>query len=599
MKLLPEETLVLVRTPNASELFTRFRDTSLGRMVRDPQLAPLIEKLYGSAGDLYTEKVAETLGVSWEELQNLPQAEVAFAIVARRDFQPSFILLVDQGEAPSVASRLLERGIEAAKEDGAEPTIEKIEGVDVTVLRDGDDQDKMVGVFEKDNTIVAATDPQLIREILLRWNGEGGAVPSSAEAAAEPEAKTPPADGEAASDETAEDVPRQYSGRSLAENQKFVSILRHCRRPHDPPPQMILFADPVGLFRNFGRDNAGLAFTMATFPALGVDGLAGIGGTMTFATERFDGLSHLHVLLDNPRAGVMQAIAFEPGETTPEPWVFADLETYFTWNWNLKTTLNTIRSLVDMYVKPEGRVDKSLQEFADEVGIHPEFDIIDNIAGRFHWMIAYERPSRMRGQQSTMAIKVVDEAKAKETLAKFVAKYSEKFEEREFGGVKYFSFIIDWPEELKDDPPTAPFIAVTDGHLFFGGSGQLFERAIEARDGTVERLADRPDYQQLAIEVQQEASGVTPALWMYHRPEESLRQWYDLLTSDKAREFLEKQAEGNPFFAALLESLDAKELPPFEVIAPYWQPSVGVIYDTDTGYHGISFTVRSDTAPAP
>ena len=146
----------------------------MGRMVRDPQLAPLIEKLYGSAGDLYTQKVAETLGVSWKELQNLPHAEVAFAIVARRDFQPSFVLLVDQGEVAERGEAAARARHRAAKEDGAESTIEKIEGVDVTVIRDGDDQDKMVGVFEKDNTIVAATDPQLIREILCGGTATAG-----------------------------------------------------------------------------------------------------------------------------------------------------------------------------------------------------------------------------------------------------------------------------------------------------------------------------------------------------------------------------------------------------------------------------------------
>ena len=70
---------------------------------------------------------------------------------------------------------------------------------------------------------------------------------------------------------------------------------------------------------------------------------------MTFATGRYDGLSHLHVLLDNPRAGVMQVIAFEPGDTTPQPWVFADLETYMTWNWNVRTSFNVIRSLIDRF----------------------------------------------------------------------------------------------------------------------------------------------------------------------------------------------------------------------------------------------------------
>jgi len=120
MKLFPEETLLLVRTPNLGEMLDRLRETSTGRMVRDPQLAPFIERLYGSAGDIYTQRVAEWLGVSWEELKNLPRAEFAFAIVARKDLEPAFLLLVDQGEGESVARRLLDSALERIKERGGE-----------------------------------------------------------------------------------------------------------------------------------------------------------------------------------------------------------------------------------------------------------------------------------------------------------------------------------------------------------------------------------------------------------------------------------------------------------------------------------------------
>jgi hypothetical protein len=596
MKLFPEETLLLVRTPSAGDLFDRFRDTTMGRMVRDPQLAPFVERLYGSAGDLYSEKAAEWLGVSWEELQNLPRAEVAFAIVARRDYKPAFILLVDQGDEPSVAKRLLENALERFKEQGGETTTETIEGVEVTVVREGDNQDHTVGLFEKEQTIVAATDPGLIREILEHWNASGEGESAAADGDATERETT---EATSTDDEPADEETPQYSGRTLAENNKFVTILRHCRRSHDPPPNFIVYADPIGLIRQFNRDNAGMAVAMATFPALGIDGLSAIGSTMTFATGRYDGLSHMHVLLDNPRAGVMQVIAFEPGDTTPEPWVFADLETYMTWNWNVRTSFNVIRSLIDRF-QYEGATDKFIaKQVSEKWGIDFEADVIDNFAGRFSWMIGYEKPARFRGQQSTIALKVVDQAAAEKTLATILAKFPDRTEERQFGDVTYHAFVIEWPEELRDDPPTTPFVAVMDGYLFLGGSCQLFEQAIAARDGTVDRLADVPAYQQLAAEVEQEAPGVTPAVWMYQRPEESLRQWYDLLTSEKTKEYLAEHAEGNPFFAALLESLAANELPPFDVIARYMTPSVGVIYDTDTGFHGISFTIRDEVEPAP
>ena len=521
MKLFPEETLLLVRTPNVGELLERLRDTSTGRMVRDPQLKPFVERMYGSAGDLYTEKVAEWLGVSWEELKDLPRAELAFAIVARRDHIPAFVLLIDQGDAPSVARRLLDNALERIKEDGGETTTETIEGVEVTVVREGDNQDHVIGLCEKEHTIVAATDPGLLAEIFRHWNA---ADPESAAA----DGGT--ADADETDDESSEGESPQYSGRTLAENKKFVTILRHCRRPQDPPPNVIVFVDPIGLLRQFNRDNAGMSVAMATFPALGIDGLSAIGATMTFATGRYDGLSHMHVVLENPRAGVMQVIAFEPGDTTPQPWVFADLETYMAWHWNMRGSFNTIRALVDR-MQFQGATDKFItSSISEKLGIDFEADVIDNLEGRFTWIVGYETPVRFRGQQSTIAAKLVDQAAAEKTLATVLAKFPERFEERKFGDVTYHAFVIEWPEQLAEDPPSNPLVAVMDGYLFLGGSSQLFEQVIAARDGTVERLADDPAYQQLTAEVMQETPGVTPALWMYQRPVESLRQWYDLLT---------------------------------------------------------------------
>jgi hypothetical protein len=585
LKLLPEETLLLVRTPNAGELFDRFRETATGRMVRDPQLAPFIERLYGSAGDLYSEKVAEWLGVSWEELQNLPRAELAFAIVARKDHPPAFLLLVDQGEEPSVARRLLDSGLERFKEQGGEATSETIEGTEVTVVRESDNQDRVVGLFEKEHTIVAATDAGLLREVLRHWNANGdGELASASGDATEPALSSP-------------EEPPQYNGRPLAENRKFVTILRNCRRPHDPPPNLIAFVDPIGLIRQFNKEDAGMAVAMATFPALGVDGLSAVGATMTFATGRYDGLAHLHVLLENPRAGVMQVIAFEPGDTTPQPWVFADLENYITWNWNVRTSFNVIRSLVDRF-QFEGATDKFVRnEISDRWGIDFETEVIDNLAGRFTWITGFETPARFRGAQSTIAVKVADQAAAEKTLATVLAKFPERVEERQFGDVTYHAFVIEWPEQLQDDPPSNPFVAIMDGYLFLGGSCQIFERAIAARDGTIERLADSPAYQQLAVEIEQETPGVTPVVWMFNRPEASLRQWYDVLTTEKTKEYMIEHAEGNPIYAALLDSLAANELPPFDALLPYMSPSVAVLYDTDTGFHGFSFTPRSETEP--
>jgi len=170
MKLFPEETFVFVRTPDAHEMVERFKQTATGRLARDPHLKPLVDKLYGSVGDLYAEKAQNTLGVSWDELQQLPHGEVAFGLVTRSIHEPAILLLVDQGDAPNVAKRLMDKVIERESQQWGPPTKETIEGVEVTVVRHGDDQSKMLGLFEKDNAVVLASDAEVVREVLRHWN---------------------------------------------------------------------------------------------------------------------------------------------------------------------------------------------------------------------------------------------------------------------------------------------------------------------------------------------------------------------------------------------------------------------------------------------
>jgi hypothetical protein len=443
MKLFPQETLLLVRTPNIHEFLDRFKDTNGGRMARDPQLKPLFERLYGGAGDYYKQKIEGVLGVSWDDLKKLPQGEAAFAIVARKDHVPAFLLLIDQGDATGgVARRLLDAALAKTQEGGGQLSTETIDGTEVTVIRDDEHANRNFGLFEKDNTIVAATDPGLMRHVLAHWNDDESS-PGGASAAAKAEPASSAADASAAKtavanegeDATKTEAP-QFSGRTLAENDHFVTILRNCRRPQDPPPNLIFFADPIGLVREFGRDNAGLKIGLAMLPALGIDGISAVGGTETISTGEFDVLAHLHVLLENPRAGVIQVIAFEPGETTPQPWVPEAIETYMTWHWNVRASFNTIVALVDRFQYP-GRMDKLVADSLSEpLGINFPTEVIDNLAGRFTWFVGYEKPARFRGQQNMLAAELKDPAAGEKTLAALVAKFPESFEEQKIGNVK-------------------------------------------------------------------------------------------------------------------------------------------------------------------
>jgi hypothetical protein len=613
MKLFPEESVVFIRMANAHEFGERFKDTGTGRMLQDPQVRPFVEQIYGDVGELYADKAEETLGITWDDLQNLPKGEVAFAVVARPNKLPAFLLLIDQGDEPSIAERLVDRAMEIAGEKGATFSTEEIGDVEVTVVQDPERERRHLAVFQRENTIVAATDPEVLRQLLWHWEGEdadpadfqrGAKQTESAderddesdtndedESSTDAEDSADRESSDADEEEAAEFVP----GRTIAENDRFVTILRSCRREQDPPPHVIFYVDPIELVRGFGHGNAGVQFAMGLLPALGVDGLLAAGGALTYATGEYNELSQYHILLENPRSGVLQLPAFETGDTAPQPFVPHAIETYMGMHWNLRTTYDRLVALIDKY-RYEGATEKFVKEkISEKIGADLPTEILDNLKGRLTWMIGYEKPAKLRGQQHTIAAELKDEEAMRDTIKKVMEKYPDVFEERTFGNVTYHAIL---PPRLREMPeeerPAEPFVAIMDGYLFLGGSCKLFERCVAARDGTVERLVESEDYARATEVLGRETAGHSPVIFSVSRYEETVWQWYDLLQSEKTRELIDENKEDNKFLTSLSNALDEHPLPPFEVLAPYLAPSGGILYDTDNGYHGIGFTLRNE-----
>ena len=591
MKLFPEETVVFLRLKNANEFGEKFQETSLGRMIQDPQLKPFVESLYGKAGDVYAEHAQEKVGVSWEDLKNLPKGEVAFGVIAQPHGRPALLLIVDQGDQASVADKLVDRALDLAEKSAKEISTEKIGDVEVTVVRTEGRRNRTFGLFERDNTIVVATELNVLRNVLWHWDHPGEAPPSAVAAEKPADVK----DKEKEKSDKPNEEPFVPS-RTLAENTRFATIVKECRRPQDPPPQLLLFLDPISLARNIGRQSGGMQMALAMMPMLGIDGLSGIGGAVTYATDEYDNLTQVHVLLENPRSGILQLPAFENGDTTPQAFVPKDIETYFTWSLNARTTFDRGLALAERFGAKDAADRFIKDKLSEKLGIDVPTQIIDNLKGRFTWLIGYDRPASIQSRQQIIVAELNDEKAATEALKTVVAKYPEIFEEKHFGNVTYYAIL---PNRLKDLPPDErpanPFAAITDGYLFLGTSDQIFEQCITARDGTVERLADSDDYKRATQVLNRETAGKTPVMFSTTRFEETIRHWYDVLTSPKTRAQLEEHKDKNPVLAALAETLDQNKLPPFDTLLPYFAPSGGILYDTDNGYHGISFQLR-DTA---
>ena len=198
-QLLPEGTLVMVRVADTPDLITKFRETAMGRMTQDEQVSPLVNQLYGTLQEAWTQ-IEERVGLPLDELLKIPQGEICVAIVSQGDAAPAIVLLLDVKDQVVNANKLLDKGEAFIVEQGGSKESETIEDVKVNIFKTPDGQS--VAQFEKDGTIVLTTNKEVVKPLLQAWNGTG-------------EAKT------------------------LADNEKFNSIMNRCgggkvERPRAP-----------------------------------------------------------------------------------------------------------------------------------------------------------------------------------------------------------------------------------------------------------------------------------------------------------------------------------------------------------------------------
>jgi hypothetical protein len=349
------------------------------------------------------------------------------------------------------------------------------------------------------------------------------------------------------------------------------------------------------MVRQFGRANPGVQIALAFFPQLGLDGILGVGGSATFATGAYDSLIHMHILLHNPRAGILSMLAFQTGDYTPQTWVPAESETYITARWNFQSFFARLASLVDTF-RGEGAFEtQMLGPVSQQLGIDVKANVIDNLSGRMTLVSGFEQPLRLQGRHNTLALEVVNESAMEQTLQAVVNRFPEVFERRQFGRAAFYAIKVPGFDDLSDEQrPMNPFVSVLDNHLFIGSSINLFERIVETGQNEIPRLSDSLDYARVVETLSAATAGMRPAVVSVSRPELTWKFWYQLLQEDSTRELVEQAAADNEQVERFAKILREGGLPPFEVLQKYFAPSGGVIYDTDNGFHGFSFTLRNE-----
>ena len=559
-QILPQETLVYIRVANVPETVERFLQTGTGRMFSDPQVRPMVSDAYATAKEAFAQ-VQEQLGMSLDELLSIPQGEIAFGMfpVEGQEF-PGMALIVDCGKNVASARKFFDRLKEMAEAAGERVAEDTLAGTKITVLGSGGGRGPRPHLFEKDSTFVLCPDLESARVILNHWTGR--------------------------------------NDRGFEDNAKFAAIMKACSPGRDEQPQMTWYVDPLGMADLMAQGNAGARIGLAILPAMGLDGLHAVGGSLAMAAGEFDMINQIHVLLAIPRAGVLAAIALDSGDLTPEKWVPVDVASYTSMYWDFQKTYDEVEKLVDSFRGQGATADFLKLMLADRIGVDVASDVVPQLAGRVTLISQVMKPVTISSTAQLVAIELKDPKAFQSTLDKFAERLSQinndlAPEKTSFGGMSYYRIKVPPPPNYQEgDPLPEPSFGIAHGCLMVADREAFFKNIISGGGDSDSGLADQLDFKLIANKAARAAGDSKPGMLSFSRPEEGLRYLYDLANAEQTRKRLEQAGERNPFFRSLGGVLERNPLPPFSTLEKYVSPAGAAMINSETGIHYVSFSLK-------
>ncbi len=581
--LLPENTVVYLQMHSVANFSKQMNESAGGKLLANEKIAKLVSGLYGEVKNQY-EKVRDDVGVSLDELTTLLTGEFCFAVAAFKDRAPGVVLMFDYDPESETLPTLLASGRKFAEKDGA--TFASTDEADVKIETvHGNDQDFFF--FLNSGTFVGASDLELVKEMLARWRGE-----------------------------VVEKI------RPLSQNRKFITIMNRCRGTKDAPPEMRAYIDPIDLAKALTRGNFGARVVINSLQIVGLDGLLAAGGSVIYQEDGYESITHGHVLMANPRAGVLQMAALAPGDLTPEPWVPDDTITYLSWNWDVDRMYTELDKMINAF-QGEGAFEKLVDENVNkELEINLREDLLAALSGRVTYATWYEKPIKFNSQTNAGAFELKDAKLFTETYEKIIAKFIEenysasgqKDPRDDYRGVPCWKF-----SELDGGPPTPndsqnaeeeedeesrmrresirqayPNVAIIDNFVIVSDSRAFIEKAIDTAKDDSPALKDDEQFTRITRHMKRLLGTNVPGGMLFSRPERSLEMLYDLALADATQKFLEKGAAENEVASAFKKVLDDNPLPDFNDLRQYFAPTGMFVTSDETGVHILGFQIKPE-----
>ncbi len=589
--LLPEDTLAYIRLDDADQMREDMANSSVGKMLADPAMRPLASDVYQTMAELF-EQFGAAAGITLDELLAIPSGQVAAAAMPGNISEREEEMLLQENEDEDEDSpEAIRRRIEQKRRQQ-----NAIAGV--FIIDAGDNVDDLLGLVEKlesrvinggyvrrttkieDTTLVKLLPPRQGRPEIEYFERTDTVVLGIGH-------------------DTASMVLDKWldrgDERSLADRTDFASVMSRCVGAEDTRPQMTIFVDPYHFVERLVKRGGAAALVWPIIEELGISKIRGIGGSSFTGGEVFEGIMHVHVLIDPPRDGFFGVIRPERGESMPPKWIPADVSAYTSINWDFETTYDNLDKVLEKFQGAEPLKRLLEEPLQQRLGISVRDELLANLTGRYVSCGWIEPPVKINSQAQAYALELKDPLQAKNVIAKLRERRPNDLQVETIGGTVVYRPKRPQRQNMPQGLRTPePGLMVLDDWIIFSDSRELLTRFTRANSDAMPRLLNVAEYELVSSELGGKLDGEKPFLVSFMRGADYMRQMYELAKSPDTRRFLRQAGENNPVAAKIVAMLDRNEMPDFEKFEKFFAPTGSFAYDEPSGIHFGSFTLRAD-----
>ena len=546
-QILPQDTYLYVSFPNITQMKDYMSSSSMGQMWNDAALDDFKAELHSAFDSDLQEglmQVQEAIGMSVEELLQIPSGEMTMAISGGPSNTMGAVMFMDFGDKESQVSDLLDR---AANALGGVPRLvredESFDGIDLTMFRvqyDGPvptPLGKEFGWFVKDERLVFANRIELLESVLSNWDGE--------------------------------------STDNFASNDKYSYIMSKCQSG-DRTSLTTFYMDPIGLFEKLVQTGSlgqqatmGAGMAVGFLPTLGLNQMKAFGTVSEAGQGPFEAISRGVFYAEQPPRAVMEIFQLDATDSTPPDWVKDNVTAYIATKWKIGEAFTAVENLVDMFSGP-GTFADQLNQLADrEPGIHIKHDIVEQMTGEIKVITAPGEGAGYGGDQVLFSLGVRDDEGANAVLSKIAN--AAGMDSRDFRGAEIFE--VEGPENQSVK------LTVSQGRMLLCIGGPLLEQVL-LNDSDMKPLSASEEFRKIAEHFPASALSV-----QFSRPAEQYRGLYEMLRSGEA-------ADQFPGMDEIFARLDFTTLPPYESVSKYIKPTGGFTKEDENGMYMEAFQLK-------